>query len=104
MRRNPQRNTTQVIQLMKTPDQVWAIEDHVCRVCFNRVLSTTNEDGTKHYRCSGCGLDRVGKSAREICACGITLPPNKSKNMGVRCQRNDKPTPDEPLEIYAQQH
>lgn len=79
---------------------VWHIEDHVCRVCFSRVLSQPGDDG-RVWRCSGCGAEGHGRSASTICACGLKL--KNGRDLGVRCVVNDAPSPEAPVEVVARQ-
>lgn len=91
----------------KTPGHGWAIEDHICRSCFGRILSQPGEDGDSSYRCSHCGAVAYGRSAAVLCCCGIV---GKSRargksaapvNLGIRCVPNPDPTPEFPGEIVA---
>lgn len=82
-------------------EQKWELIDHVCRVCFSRLVAAPGVVGQTQYRCTGCGLEGHGSHPRVVCSCGLTLRPDK--NMGVRCVKNDKITPEVPFEIVARQ-
>lgn len=82
-------------------DFEWTMADHVCRVCFSRVVKRKMFNGMMVYRCTGCGVEREGKSASVICACGMKL--RTGVDLGIRCKRNPDPTPECPLEIIAEQ-
>lgn len=77
----------------------WLLTDHVCRVCFGRVLEAA--DGVHRYRCSNCGLELPGRQPSVMCACGSKLRGGKS--MGLRCERNPEQTPEFPSEVIAAQ-
>ena len=79
----------------------WYLTDHVCRVCFGRVLCYVHFDRRRTYRCSCCGLSVEGKSEAAICACGIRL--KNGRDAGVRCVPNDERSPENPAEIVARQ-
>lgn len=80
---------------------LWAITDHVCRVCFARVLVRETFDHRRVYRCTGCGIEREGRSEAAICACGIKL--KTGVDAGIRCARAEAPTPEFPAEVTAVQ-
>lgn len=81
---------------------VWRIEQHVCSRCFGRILSRAIGDGINRYRCADCGLTKDGKTASVMCSCGMKLRGNK--DMGIRCERNENPTPEFMVEICAKQN
>lgn len=82
----------------------YQIVDHICRVCFSRVLMR-DVDGSPEFRCGNCG--ETGESvARSICCCGVALPGSTSKkdqvvDVGVRCTLNLYKSPEFPAEIVA---
>jgi predicted amidophosphoribosyltransferase len=77
-------------------DALWTKTDHVCRVCFGRVLRRPHFDGGTIVQCADCGLEAVG-THRAICCCGIKRGPFEK----LRCVRQDKPSPEFPLEVVA---
>lgn len=86
----------------------WELTDHVCRVCFGRILGTdATSDGVllsgghRRYRCSNCGLEGAARKSDCICACGMRL--KSGHDAGIRCERNPEPTPEFPSEIVATQ-
>lgn len=85
----------------REPAQGWEITDHICRVCFSRVLVREAFDRRKTYRCVGCGAEAEGASETAVCCCGIRL--KNGIDAGIRCQRNPAPTPEFPAEITAVQ-
>lgn len=93
--------TRQALKRNRKAEEVWRIEDHVCRVCFSRVLSRPGEDGGRLYRCSGCGTEAVGHAASSICACGLKL--KNGRDLGVRCVVNESPSPEAPVQVVARQ-
>lgn len=82
-------------------DYHWAITDHVCRVCFSRVLVRETFDRRRIYRCSGCGIEKEGRSEAAVCCCGIKL--KSGVDAGIRCQHNQDRRPEFPAEIVAAQ-
>lgn len=68
----------------------WTITDHVCRVCFGRVLHSE-----KQARCADCGVS--GAQVKDVCACGAKL--NSGGNAGLRCTKNLDVRPECPAEI-----
>ena len=82
-------------------DYHWVITDHVCRVCFSRVLVRETFDRRRIYRCSGCGIEKEGRSEAAICACGIKL--KTGVDAGIRCELNPDRSPEWPAEVTAAQ-
>lgn len=79
----------------------WEITDHLCRNCYGRILETTKQVSSgfvKEVRCSNCGFSAVGPATR-LCWCGHKLP--GGRNAGLRCQKNESPTPEMPGEIIV---
>ena len=74
----------------------WRVTDHVCRVCFGRVLESMQ---SQRVRCADCGLDSEG-SASAICCCGAKLA--TGKDMGLRCKRNELITLDVPQQVSVE--
>lgn len=85
----------------REPVQGWVITDHICRVCFSRVLMREAFDRRKTYRCAGCGAEAVGTSEAAVCCCGIKL--KTGVDAGIRCERNADRSPEWPAEITATQ-
>lgn len=83
------------------PDYVWAITDHVCRVCFSRVLVRETFDRRRIYRCSNCGIEAEGKTEAAVCCCGVKL--KTGVDAGIRCIKNDAKSPEWPSEVVAMQ-
>lgn len=82
--------------------ELWAVEDHVCRVCFGRIISARgDENHTRGYLCTNCGAKSSGRAVSCVCCCGLRLRPGVDAM--VRCQRNENPTPEFPSEIIAAQ-
>lgn len=80
----------------------WRIEDHVCRVCFSRVLSRRTFDGKRIYRCASCGTEREGTGPAVICSCGIKLRPGHGPmDAGIRCAPNPAGAPENMSEFVA---
>lgn len=80
----------------------WTITDHVCRVCYGRVLTRTTEAGTE-ARCACCGLshtvatDQRAVAHRSICAC--STQPRGAGKVRMQCVPNPCRTPEVPVEI-----
>jgi hypothetical protein len=81
-------------------EYVWSITDHVCKVCFGRVLVRRDDDGRGHSRCAECGTEVVGDYVA-LCCCGALL--RTGKNAGLRCMRNQIKSPEAPEEIVVVQ-
>jgi hypothetical protein len=87
---------------------LWAIQDHICRKCFGRVISASIEAQT-HYRCTNCGYEVTGSDVDVICCCGIKYKKGGrkgSKNVapvdaGIRCIKNPNQTTEFCCEIVA---
>ena len=82
-------------------DYHWAITDHVCRVCFSRVLVRETFDRRRIYRCAGCGIEKEGRSEAAVCCCGIKL--KTGVDAGIRCELNTNRSPEWPAEVTAAQ-
>lgn len=74
----------------------WILTEHVCRVCFGRVLSRITATGTV-VRCANCGTQLVDEPVSHLCCCGLKTA--AGKDAGLRCQRNAQPTPEQPAEL-----
>lgn len=85
----------------REPVQGWVITDHICRVCFSRVLMREAFDRRKTYRCAGCGAEESGTSEAAVCCCGIKL--KTGVDAGIRCTPNTDKSPEWPAEITATQ-
>lgn len=83
---------------MLKPDALWSLTDHVCRVCFGRVLERIDADGARVVRCANCGTQIAGP-VRSLCCCGITT--GDGRLAGLQCQRNPTPTPEQPSEVHV---
>jgi hypothetical protein len=80
---------------------IWRLEQHICRVCFGRILSHKAEaEGARIYRCADCGTQTEGAAARVICCCGAKL---NARSAGIRCEPNQSKRPEFPFEIVARQ-
>lgn len=94
---------------IKKKDQ-WALEDHLCRHCFGRLVSQPIPGGDlRLYRCSNCGAEAQHTHADALCCCGIKIKKagrNGTKlgslvDAGVRCIPNPERSPAFPGEIVA---
>ena len=70
----------------------WKIVDHVCRVCFGRLLVSETQT-----RCADCGA--VGDKILDVCACGAMLM--TKVNAGLRCVTNPSVSIECPSEIVV---
>lgn len=78
----------------------YEIADHLCRMCNGRILTKTDPvNGKQTCRCSNCGFSAVVAVSR-ICWCGAKMPAT-GRNAGLRCTKNDNPTPEMPGEIVV---
>ena len=87
---------------MAKPAAGWEITNHLCQNCYGRILERTKQvpDGfVKEVRCSNCGFSATGGHAR-ICWCGYKMP-GTGRNAGLRCAKNESPTPEMPGEIVV---
>jgi hypothetical protein len=78
----------------------WRLTDHVCRVCFGRVLErqqTTDAGATHIVRCANCGTELHNVPMQALCCCGLKT--STGKDAGLRCRRNATPTPEQPAEL-----
>ena len=84
---------------MGKSELAWQLEPHCCRVCFGRILSRPVGDSAHRiYRCADCGVEKEATRANVLCACGVQL---NARNAGIRCQPNERRTPEFPFEICA---
>ncbi len=79
----------------------WLVTDHICRICFSRVLTRTTFDHRKIFRCANCDTEVPGDNVTALCCCGMKL--KGSKDAGVRCVANPDRSPLNPAVIVAQQ-
>lgn len=81
-----------------SPDQLpaWRLTDHVCRVCFGRVLERRDQ-GQRVVRCANCGTEVRDMPTAALCCCGLKT--STGKDAGLRCRRNDGRTPEQPAEL-----
>lgn len=83
--------------------EVWKLTNHVCRVCFGRVLRKPDRTA---FMCSCCETSET--TLRDLCACGWKFndvgsgkQKRKGVNMGVRCIKNPNRSPLSPSIIVA---
>lgn len=77
----------------------WRLEDHVCRVCFSRIVSREiDEDGKRRYHCTNCGLEADGHKPSALCACGAKIRKGKWQfvSAGLVCHENKARSPEFP--------
>lgn len=79
-------------------DRKWTLTDHVCRLCFGRILETVEPDRTHRARCSNCGTEVRGTHLK-LCACGTKL--RDGRDAGLRCVENPNRGPEDMAEIIA---
>lgn len=90
-----------MVAKVREPMQGWVITDHICRICFSRVLMREAFDRRKTYRCAGCGAEATGANEAAVCCCGIKL--KTGVDAGIRCQVSTERTPEFPAEVTAVQ-
>ena len=78
----------------------WTLTDHVCRVCFGRLLRRPGTDGARVYRCTNCGAEAQARVVSSLCCCGMKL--RSGRDMGLRCVPNTNPRPECLSEIVAE--
>lgn len=83
---------------MTDPVEQWEVLDHVCRLCFGRLLRRIDTDGKPIIRCADCGT-RVSGRVENLCMCGAKL--SNGRLAGLSCQRNSKPSIEQPAEIVV---
>lgn len=87
---------------------LWAIQDHICRKCFGRIISAPEGTQTR-FKCTNCGYEVVADDVSAMCCCGIKYKRGGRKgskdvapvNAGIRCIRNPNPTTEFCCEIVA---
>jgi len=70
--------------------------DHVCRICYGRLLSLKDDSGADHIECADCGTKKKGTHLA-LCACGNRFL--TGKKAGFRCVKNTDKSPERPNEI-----
>jgi len=99
------RQKPQKTRVRATPDASFSLEDHVCRVCFARLVSEAVGGKRRRYLCTNCGAEASGTTPDVLCACGLRLRASGSGDgtvdAGLRCQPNPKPTPEFPSLVVA---
>lgn len=81
-----------------TEPVTWRLTDHACRVCFGRVLERRTSDGRRLVRCANCGTEVEGR-VENLCCCGLKT--KAGRLAGMKCVRNDAPTPEQPSEVMV---
>lgn len=80
----------------------WMLVNHICRICFGRVLQLSTFDRRrKVYRCSNCETEEAGEGPQVLCCCGIKL--RGGRDAGIRCIKNPRRTPENPAHVVAEQ-
>ena len=82
-------------------DNYYRLTNHVCRICFGRVLERDIADDKLTFKCSNCGTETVSANVHSLCCCGMKL--RNSKDAGVRCLISPNQRPEMPSEIVAMQ-
>lgn len=78
----------------------WRLTEHVCRVCFGRVLERwqdTPDGKVRVVRCANCATELWNQPVTHLCCCGLKT--SNGKDAGLRCRRNERPTPEQPAEL-----
>ena len=78
----------------------WCLTEHVCRVCFGRVLERwqdTPDGKVRVVRCANCATELWNQPVTHLCCCGLKT--SNGKDAGLRCRRNERPTPEQPAEL-----
>jgi hypothetical protein len=78
---------------------LWSLTDHVCRICFSRVLTRTTFDNRKLFKCSNCETEVEDQHVTGLCCCGMKL--RNKRDAGVRCVVNQERRPECPSYIVA---
>lgn len=80
-------------------NELWALEPHICRKCFARLVSQPVPGGDlRRFACSNCGAEAEGRKADALCCCGIKIRKGGGGkggslvDAGVRCIQNPKPS------------
>lgn len=76
----------------------WILVDHACRICLGRLLVRTGDNGEKYVKCAECETEVRG-SHSALCCCGAKA--HDKVPVGLRCQRNDTPTPESPSRVMV---
>jgi hypothetical protein len=87
-----------------SPDQFgWDLTQHVCRICFGRIIHRYTVEQVHVHRCTNCGVETRSEhdTVHALCACGIKL--RSKKDAGIRCVANTNKCPEQPAEIVAVQ-
>jgi hypothetical protein len=82
---------------------LYQLTQHVCRICFGRILSRVGAEGApgkRIFRCADCGAEKDGHHASVVCVCGVKL---NARNAAIRCVPNEHRRPEFPFEICARQ-
>ena len=78
----------------------WRLTEHVCRVCFGRVLERwqdTPDGQVQVVRCANCATELWNQPVNHLCCCGLKT--SRGKDAGLRCRLNERPTPEQPAEL-----
>jgi hypothetical protein len=82
--------------------ECWALEPHVCRHCFGRIVSRADGDN-RLYCCTNCGAQEHGARVSALCACGAKVK-RKGEGMvslGLKCRENTDRSADFPSVYVA---
>jgi ribosomal protein L37AE/L43A len=77
--------------------EAWALEPHVCRHCFGRLVSRAAVRGGRLFACTNCGESALGEAPDVLCSCGVTLRRHGVETTqvpaGLKCRPNPNRTP-----------
>jgi len=79
------------------PQHGFYLTNHVCGVCFGRVLVTALHHMTV-YACADCGRNAEAHIAN-LCACGTKYPNGRA--IGIKCKPNPNISPMSPCQFIA---
>lgn len=51
----------------------YSLEQHICRYCLGRILSSPLANGQRLYLCANCGHTETGPDVRLLCICGLAI-------------------------------
>lgn len=82
-------------------DERWGLLDHVCRLCYGRLLVRHDVQGQQVIRCAECETEVIGQM-EDLCACGARTP-NGRYLLGLRCTVNPAQSASSPMRVVVMQ-
>lgn len=86
---------------MGVESKSWELIDHMCRLCYGRLLRRNDGQGRQVIHCAECDAEVSGQ-VEHLCVCGARTP-NGRYLLGLRCGVNPEQSAASPMRMVVVQ-